>query len=88
MSTPKLNYINNQWVDSGNYKNSVNPSTGEVLGTWADATPQNVNDAIAVALKTFRETDWKDNRHLRANWWKCCRWRTAKCWLKQGLRWI
>ena len=66
MSTPKLNYINNQWVDSGNYKNSVNPSTGEVLGTWADATPQNVNDAIAVALKTFKETDWKDNRHLRA----------------------
>ncbi len=66
MSDVKLNYINNQWVDSGIHKNSINPSNGEVLGVWAEASTQNVQGAIDAAVKTFRESDWKDNRYLRA----------------------
>jgi betaine-aldehyde dehydrogenase len=66
MSDVKLNYINNQWVDSGVHQNSINPSNGEVLGVWAEASSQNVQDAIDTAVKTFRESDWKDNRYLRA----------------------
>ena len=66
MSTAKLNFINNKWVDSGIYRDSVNPSNGAILGQWAEASSQNVQEAIDVALKTFKETDWKENRYLRA----------------------
>ena len=66
MSTAKLNFINNKWVDSGIYRDSVNPSNGKILGQWAEASSQNVQEAIDVALKTFKETDWKENRYLRA----------------------
>jgi len=65
MNTAKLNLINNEWVDSGDHRDSINPATGEVIGTWANATPENVNNAIEVALKAFKESEWKDNRYLR-----------------------
>ncbi|RWY46078.1 aldehyde dehydrogenase family protein [Mucilaginibacter gilvus] len=66
MKTAKLNLINNEWVDSGDHQESINPATGEVIGTWANATSKNVASAINVAVKTFKESAWKDDRHLRA----------------------
>jgi betaine-aldehyde dehydrogenase len=60
-----LNWINNEWVDNKNYKDSINPSTGEVIGKFADGGKQEAVAAIAAAKKAFKETEWKNNRHLR-----------------------
>jgi hypothetical protein len=31
-----LHWIDNQWGDSQNQKNSFNPATGEIIGSYAD----------------------------------------------------
>ena len=33
---PALNWINGEWVDSEQHIESINPATGEVIGTYAD----------------------------------------------------
>lgn len=60
-----LNWINNQWVDSKNHKESFNPATGEVIGQYADGGKQEVAAAIAAAKKAFKDSTWKTNRQLR-----------------------
>ena len=61
-----LNWINGEWVDSGIYKNSINPATYEVIGRYADATHEDAENAIAAAKYAFKNTVWKDDRLLRA----------------------
>jgi len=63
---PALNWIDGQWTDSETHNDSHNPATGEVIGTYADGTKADAEKAIAIAKKTFEETDWKNNRHLRS----------------------
>ena len=60
-----LNWINNQWVDTKNHKESFNPATGEVIGVYAEGGKQEVMAAIAAAKKTFKNSEWKTNRQLR-----------------------
>jgi len=60
-----LNWINNQWVDNKNYKESYNPATGEVIGKYADGGKQEASAAIAAAKKAFKDSEWKNNRQLR-----------------------
>ena len=43
------NFINGQWVDSEHHIKVENPATGELVGTIAGATPQQVNDAVSAA---------------------------------------
>jgi hypothetical protein len=40
---------------------------GETIGTYTEATEKEASQAIAVVLKVFRETDWRENRRLRAS---------------------
>lgn len=63
---PVLNWIGGEWVDSGIYKNSINPATYEVIGQFADATYDDAVNAIAAAKYAFKNTTWKDDRLLRA----------------------
>lgn len=58
-------YINGQWIDSGDKKDTINPSTGEVLGTYVEGGKTEMQDAIKAAKDTFKNTDWKTNRDLR-----------------------
>jgi aldehyde dehydrogenase (NAD+) len=44
---------------------NVNPATEEVIGQVADATPADMDRAIAGARRAFDETDWSTNRDLR-----------------------
>jgi aldehyde dehydrogenase (NAD+) len=44
---------------------NVNPATEEVLGQVADATPADMDRAIAAARRAFDETDWSTDRALR-----------------------
>jgi len=61
-----LHWIDGQWVDSPQHRESINPATGEVIGVYADGGAKEAQQAIDAALCVFRETDWKDNRQLRA----------------------
>ena len=43
------NFINGEWVDSEQVINVENPATGELVGTIAAATPEQVNQAVSAA---------------------------------------
>lgn len=60
-----LNWINNQWVDSKEYKESFNPANGASIGHYADAGKQEAAAAIAAAKIAFRDSAWKSDRQLR-----------------------
>lgn len=63
---PKLNWINNEWVDSQIYKDSIDPATGEVIGRFANGGYDTAVAGIAAAKAAFQHSDWKSNRILRA----------------------
>lgn len=63
---PVLNWINGDWVDSGVYKESVNPANGEVIGTYADGSEKEADQAIAAAAEAFKTSAWRHDRMLRA----------------------
>ena len=50
-----LNYIEGQWVpgSGGQWFQSLNPATGEVLGEVAQATPEDVNRAVRAARRAL-----------------------------------
>ncbi|MGP4788704.1 aldehyde dehydrogenase family protein [Psychrobacter sp. 1Y11] len=58
-------YINGEWIDSGDKKDTINPSTGDVLGSYVEGGKTEMQDAIKAAKDTFKNTDWKTNRDLR-----------------------
>jgi betaine-aldehyde dehydrogenase len=60
-----LNWINNEWLDNKNYKESFNPATGEVIGMYADGGKEEATVAITAARQAFLKSEWKSNRHLR-----------------------
>ncbi|MET9790351.1 aldehyde dehydrogenase family protein [Streptomyces canus] len=59
-------YIAGQWTDSAQRTESLNPATGEVLGTFADGGAEEARAGIAAARLAFDTTDWSRDRHLRA----------------------
>jgi betaine-aldehyde dehydrogenase len=59
------NWIGGQWVDSPDHADSFDPATGDRIGTYADATNADVQMAITAAVRSFRTTPWKEDRHLR-----------------------
>ena len=48
-----LNWINNQWIDNKNYKESFDPATGDVIGKYADGGKQEALAAITAAKKSI-----------------------------------
>ncbi|MFB8275391.1 aldehyde dehydrogenase family protein [Nocardia colli] len=60
------NYIDGQWTDSATHTETLNPATGKVLGTFADAGADEARAAIAAARTAFDTTDWARDRNLRA----------------------
>lgn len=61
-----MHWIGGQWLDSGEQQESINPATGEVIGSYAKGGRKEAELAVNASLRAFRETDWKDNRSLRA----------------------
>jgi aldehyde dehydrogenase (NAD+) len=51
--------------NGGTFEN-VNPATGEVVGTCADGTKDDMEAALAAARRAFDGTDWATNHALRA----------------------
>jgi betaine-aldehyde dehydrogenase len=60
------NWINGECTDSGKWSDSFDPATGQRIGTYADATLEDVQAATRAALNAFKNSEWKDDRHLRA----------------------
>ncbi|MDX6400258.1 MAG: alpha-ketoglutaric semialdehyde dehydrogenase, partial [Gaiellaceae bacterium] len=54
-----LNYIGGEWVDSasGETFESVNPASGDTIGTFPRSTPEDVDRAVAAAKAAFE--DWR-----------------------------
>jgi betaine-aldehyde dehydrogenase len=59
-------WIGGAWTNSEIQLQSIDPATGNTIGSYAEAGESEANLAIAVAKKTFEESDWRDNRRLRA----------------------
>lgn len=61
-----LHWIDGAWVDSAEHGDSINPATGETIGSYAQGGVEEAQRAIAAAKRAFKASDWKDNRLLRA----------------------
>jgi betaine-aldehyde dehydrogenase len=61
-----LHWIDGRWVDSGEYHDSVNPATGEVIGSYAMGTPKEAEAAISAAKRAFADPLWRSDRLLRS----------------------
>ena len=59
-------WIDGEWVDSPQRAQSIDPATGEPIGTYTEASGAEAKRAIAAALRAFRDTDWRADRRLRA----------------------
>jgi betaine-aldehyde dehydrogenase len=59
-------WIDGDWVDGQERAQSIDPATGETIGTYTEAGEAEAMQAIAAALRAFRETEWRENRRLRA----------------------
>lgn len=59
-------FINGKWADSGEIKESFNPATDEVLGTYFDGGREVAQAAITAARETFGGSAWRHDRELRA----------------------
>lgn len=61
-----LNLIDGHRVDSGSHGTSVDPATGETIGTFAEAGDAEAQQAIAAARRAFAAPGWRHDRALRA----------------------
>lgn len=68
MSHVALPWIDGQWltVAGAPVADSIDPSTGEVLGQFTDATVDTANAAIASARRAFFRSNWAHAPRLRA----------------------
>ena len=64
--TVAKNWIDGDWVDSADRRDSFDPATGRRIGTYAHAGRADVERAVAAAVRAFRTSPWKDDRRLRA----------------------
>lgn len=63
---PVLNWIDGEWVGSDRIRESINPATYEVIGTYAEGDVETAEAAIVAAKRAMHETNWAKDRKLRA----------------------
>jgi betaine-aldehyde dehydrogenase len=59
-------WIDGRWADSGEHRESVNPATGEIIGSYAMAGPKEAQAAVEAARRAFADPVWRTDRLLRA----------------------
>jgi betaine-aldehyde dehydrogenase len=52
-------WINGEWIGSSTEQASVNPATGEVIGTYSDGDAATAQAAITSAHECFQSSDWR-----------------------------
>ncbi|AKA80874.1 hypothetical protein AYK59_18155 [Pseudomonas synxantha] len=55
---PVLNWINGQWLDSGNYKDSIDPATYASIGQYAEGGLNEASLGIEAAQQAFGHSPW------------------------------
>ncbi len=65
MTKHAQHWINGEWVNTGIQKESINPATSEVIGTYVQGGKAEADLAIKAARDAFKKTDWRYNRELR-----------------------
>ncbi len=58
-------WIDGSWRDSAHHGDSMDPATGEKIGRYSLGGAEEAQEAVAAALRAFRDTDWRTNRELR-----------------------
>lgn len=61
-----MHWIDGVWVDSEEHRDSVNPATGESIGSYAMGSEEEAQRAIGAAKRAFSDTGWRTDRALRA----------------------
>lgn len=59
-------WIDGEWVGSARTSDSVDPATGEVIGTYAEAGTEEGQSAVDAATRAFKEGTWRLDPMLRA----------------------
>ncbi|MFF1273071.1 aldehyde dehydrogenase family protein [Streptomyces marokkonensis] len=59
-------WIDGEWVGSARISDSVDPATGEVIGTYADADAEVGQNAVDAAARAFREGTWRLDPMVRS----------------------
>ena len=63
---PARHWIDGEWIGSSTVANSINPSTGEVIGQYAAGGRIEAAAAIAAARKAFIASGWSHDPQLRS----------------------
>jgi len=68
MSTTRhaRHWIGGEFVTSGSQQDTINPATGEVIGSYEDGGAEEAQRAIDAAAKAFKQTSWRWDPYLRA----------------------
>ncbi len=61
-----MHWIDGKWADSDEHRDSINPATGEVIGSYAMGGPGEAQAAIEAAKRAFAGPAWRTDRALRA----------------------
>ena len=59
-------WIDGAWLEEGQAGESINPATGEVIGRFFNAGPDEAQKAIDAAHRSFLDENWRQDRNLRA----------------------
>lgn len=65
-ATVALNWIDGEWVDSGNYRESIDPATYNVIGRYAEGGSSEAESGVNAAGHAFETSPWKDDASLRS----------------------
>lgn len=63
---PARHWIDGRWIDSLEHRDSLDPASGEVIGSYAMGGTEEAEQAIAAAKRAFTAPRWKVDRALRA----------------------
>ncbi|MFU5001696.1 aldehyde dehydrogenase family protein [Pseudomonas paraeruginosa] len=66
MNRHARHWIDAEWVDSTQQGQSLDPASGQPIGTYADGGRAEADAAIDAALRAFEEGPWKEDHALRA----------------------
>ena len=65
-TTTARHWIGGDWVDAGEHHDSIDPATGQVIGTYAMGGTAEAERAITAAYDAFMRSGWRTDRLLRA----------------------
>lgn len=63
---PARNFINGDWIDSGDVRESLDPATGQAIGSWFAGDEMLAASAIASARSAFDKGGWAASPRQRS----------------------